>query len=425
MPALQTTHSSTAAIVLAPRLAKSEDVTLVELGKLLRDLGIDVLEIVVQRSTPLESAHLIGSGKLEELKERVSHHRGETDELLLVVAADITPAEQRTLEHAVGIDVMDRSAVILRVFQERAQTNLARMEVELARARYELPRARDDQSAGDREGGGGRAARGHSNVELRKQRLRSRIADLEVQIARAEQARTVQQKNRSELQRVALVGYTNAGKSSLLSALTGREVFVADQLFATLSTTTRVLPRTTPPVIVSDTVGFMRALPHELLRSFRSTLLEAVEADVRLLAVDASDPHWKEQLVVTKEVLGDLGADSSSDILVFNKVDKTDGETLASLKADFPEASFVSALSAHSVAKLHARLIAHFDAQSLEATVLVPFSDGKRLASLHAQTHVLGEVTTEAGIEVRVRAPRETMLRLNLAGPDLSEAVRP
>src|SRR5690606_13090144 len=150
--------------------------------------------------------------------------------------------------------------------EDRAQTTLARLEVELARARYELPRVRDDHSLGDREGGGGRAARGNSNVELRKQRLKALIADLEARILQGERAKVVQQKNRSEMQRVALVGYTNAGKSSLLRALTGSEVYVADQLFATLTTTARVLPRTSPPVIVSDTVGFMRALPHELLR---------------------------------------------------------------------------------------------------------------------------------------------------------------
>jgi GTPase len=426
MPATQTTRRARQALILAPRLAQSEEVTLVELEKLLRDLGIEVMATVVQRTTPLGSPHLIGTGKLEELKEKVTQllpEEGSDDELILVVAADITPAEQRTLERTLEIPVMDRSAVILQVFEVRAQTNLARWEVELARARYELPRVRDDQSLGDREGGGGRAARGHSNVELKKQRLKASIADLEARIVQGERARLVQQKNRSTMQRVALVGYTNAGKSSLLRALTGSEVYVADQLFATLSTTARVLPRSSPPVIVSDTVGFMRALPHELLRSFRSTLMEAVEADMRVLVVDASDPHFREQLALTEEVLGDLGADAESQVLAFNKCDRASASALSELKHEFPDACFVSALAPDSVGALRTRVTAFLEKNNVETTVLVPFSDGKRLASLHATTRVLSEVATEDGLEVRVSARREMLERLEIQQGDTGAVV--
>src|SRR5690606_3108626 len=164
--------------------------------------------------------------------------------------------------------------------------------------------------------------------------------------------------------RVALVGYTNAGKSSLLRALTGSDVYVADQLFATLTTTARVLPRSTPPVIVSDTVGFMKALPHELLRSFRSTVMEAVEADMRILVVDSSDAHFRQQLAVTEEVLADLGADPTKQLLVFNKSDCAAPSTLEALENEFSEACFVSAHSPQSVLALRQRVLGFLEAKN-------------------------------------------------------------
>lgn len=305
----------------------------------------------------------------------------------------------------------------MRVFQERAQTTLARLEVELARAHYELPRVRDDSSLGDKEGGGGRAARGNSNVELKKEGLRRLIADLERRITAAQRAVEVQTKARANLRRIALVGYTNAGKSSLLSALSGRETYVADELFATLSTTVRTLPRTTPPVLVSDTVGFMRALPHELLRSFRSTLSEALDADLRLLVVDASDPDWVEQFAVTRAVLDDLGSDQAQEMLVFNKIDRLDEGTLDALRRAHPEARFVSAHRPDDVKALRETALTFLDASSLQVTVVVPFADGKRLAELHSQTQVVAERPVESGMELCVRGSPESLERLGLRAP--------
>lgn len=418
MPAIQDTQRHTAALVLAPRLGQGEEPTLVELEKLLAGLGIDVLETVAQRATPLGSPHLIGSGKLVELKARVQQHLEEAPpgrDLVLVVAADITPAEQRTLERAIDLVVWDRSAVILRVFGRRARTALARLEVDLARARYELPRVRDDSSLGDREGGGGRAARGHTGVELKKQQLRRSIVDLERRIAAAERAVAVQTKARAEKRRVALVGYTNAGKSSLLQALCGTETYVADELFATLSTTVRNLPRVSPTILVSDTVGFMRALPHELLRSFRSTLSEAIDADLRLVVVDASDLGFEEQLAVTRRVLDELGADPGAETLVFNKIDRLGERAIGDLRQAYPAAVFISAHREKDVESLRQAVIEFFDAGSAEITVVVPFSDGKRLAELHARTHVVAEDAVEGGMQLRVRGPAEWLARMGLA----------
>lgn len=410
-----------AALLLAPRLGSAEPATLAELAQLVTGLGMEVVGTFIQHATPLASPHLLGSGKLKELKAHVAELalalEGSERELYLVVAADITPSQQRHLGRTLELPVLDRSAVILRVFEARAQTTQARLEVALARARYDLPRVRDDQSLGDREGGGGRAARGHSNVELRKQDLRLRITELERRIAVAERALEVQQKSRREVDRVALVGYTNAGKSSLLNALCGQETYVADKLFATLQTIVRPLLGTSPQVLVSDTVGFMRALPHELLRSFRSTLRDSLDAQLRLVVVDASDPEWTAQLRVTEQVLFELGADRAASLLVFNKVDLVSAAQRDELRGAHPDAQFVSAHSASSVGQLRDVIARRLAESYAEVTVLVPFSDGKRLAELHAGGRVLKQVTTSRGVEVVVRAPRRVAERWGLASP--------
>lgn len=427
MPVVSTTPRHTAALLLAPRLGKGEESTLVELEKLLAGLGIRVVETMAQRATPLGSPHLIGSGKLQELKARIAHHLEEAPpegDIILVVAADITPSEQRTLERAVGVTVLDRCAVILRVFSQRAQTTLARLEIALAQAQFELPRVRDDATLGDREGGGGRAARGSSNVELRKQLLRRSIVDLKRRIKAAEQAVAVQVKARSDKRRVALVGYTNAGKSSLLQALSGQDAYVADELFATLATTVRALPGVTPPVLISDTVGFLRALPHELLRSFRSTLKEALSADLRFVVVDAANEDWQEQLAVARQVLSELGSNGVSEVIVFNKVDLLDSGTLAELHAEHPDALFVSARRLEDVARLRAFVVQFFESMDAEATVTVSFADGRRLAAIHEQAHVVSRVRSAEGLRLLVRGPKDTLARLGLgcAASDVSRS---
>ncbi len=418
MPAIKETNLQTTAILLAPRLGHGEECTLIELDKLLSGVGVQVVEVVAQRSTPTGSPHLIGSGKLEELQARVAHYLNDTrsgGELWLVVAADITPSEQRTLEQAVRIQVMDRSSVILRVFEQRAGTSLARLEVALARARYELPRVRDDVDLGAREGGGGRAGRGHSSVELKKQYLRRTIADLQRRIAAAERATAVQRKCRAEERRVALVGYTNVGKSSLLQALCGCSTYVADELFATLSPTIRTIPGTSPGILVSDTVGFMRALPHELLQSFRSTLAEAVDADLRVIVVDGSAPDFQEQLAATQQVLIELGAAEHSNILVFNKVDRLTGRALAELRLSYPDALFISAQSEPDVVQLRQMLVDFFDGTAQEVTLVVPYSDGKTLAKLRAVSRVLSQRAKEHGMELTVRASPRDLARMGLS----------
>src|SRR5690606_36997482 len=238
----------------------------------------------------------------------------------------------RTLEVAFAAEVLDRPAVILRVFEARARTREAKLEIELARLVYELPRIRDDHSLGDREGGGGRASRGHTNVELAKQRARERIAALREELARAESIAERRRRVRADRFRVALVGYTNAGKSSLMRQLTGSEVLVEDKLFATLGTTVRpIVPPLAPPVLVIDTVGFIDRLPHSLVASFRSTLAEAHDAQLLLHVVDASDPAFRAQAKVTEQVLAEIGAGDTPTWLVLNKADRLTADQRAAL----------------------------------------------------------------------------------------------
>ena len=230
----------------------------------------------------------------------------------MLVDHDLTPTQQRNLEKATGADVLDRTSVILEIFHRHAKTREARLQVEIARLRYLAPRLREGGGGGDRvRGGVGGKGAGESALELDRRRIRDRIAELKHELSRIEGGAKTRRERRSELPTVALVGYTNAGKSSLMRALTSTEVYVADKLFATLDTTVRrLVPPTEPPILVTDTVGFIKKLPHDLVASFRSTLDEAGDADLLLHVVDAGDPAHADQLAVTREVLAEIGADS-------------------------------------------------------------------------------------------------------------------
>jgi GTP-binding protein HflX len=296
-----------------------------ELERLCDTLGVRVVDIVVVARARRAAATFIGSGRLAEVAAHINAQpivvveSDEDDEHiddlaprpqprvdLVVVDAHLSPRQLAHLEEGLGVPVIDRTAVILHIFEQRAQTRESRLEVELARLRYDMPRVRKTGEDDDRRGGGGRGERGHTNVQLEKMRMRDRISQLSrelVDLQRHEDGRRVQ---RADVWTVALVGYTNAGKSTLMRALTGADVLAEDKLFATLGTTVRRLhPAVSPPVLVSDTVGFIRELPHELVASFHSTLDQARIAHLCLLVVDASDAEWSAQLQCVLETLGD------------------------------------------------------------------------------------------------------------------------
>lgn len=420
------------AVLLAralPDLSEAEvQASLAELENLVSGLGIEIVHTMVQKRRSATAA--FGEGKLHELSELLpSFQRGPDDEgLLVVVNEELSPGQHRSLEAALEVPVLDRTGVILRIFELRAQTRRARLEVELARLAYEAPRVREDASLSDREGGGGRGARGHSNVELEKQRIRERTAALRLEIDSLQGTEETQRARRKEAMRVALVGYTNAGKSSLMRSLTGSNVQAEDKLFATLGTTVRALePATAPRVLVSDTVGFIQDLPHELVSSFRSTLEEARDAGLLLFVVDASDPSMRLQLDVTRRAIADVGGSDVPSLVLLNKIDRVDADTRARLAVELPDALQLSAHNPEDVARLHGIIVEHFEEGMEQAVLDIPYSQSEVLRELRANARVLAELCTQDGTTLVVRAPSEVLGRVKSALPEeLSKsAARP
>jgi GTP-binding protein HflX len=394
-----------------------------ELRSLLEGLGLVVTHVLTQRHAQKGSPSVVGPGKLEELRALVAKNREVYENpSWLAFAADVTPSQQRILEREFETDVLDRSDVILRVFESRARGRLSRLELEVARLLRKIPRVRDDDAHDDREGGGGRGGRGDSNVELTKQNYRDRVAELRRQIDIEHDLRRRRETRRNETPAVALVGYTNSGKSSFMRALTGSAVLVENKLFATLDTTVRALdPPTQPRILVSDTVGFIQDLPHELVGSFRSTLDEALAADLLLQIVDAADERREVQKRVTDEVLAELGAQEVPRLLVFNKMDLVSPELAAQLREQYPEALFSSAHDAQNVAALRQRVVDHFQSSALELTLAVPFAELGRLSELRAEAQIVSEEYGENGVTVVARAERSVFERHGF----LAKAERP
>ena len=411
-----------------------------ELAQLLRGLGIAPSHQLVQkRAVGGGIATYFGAGKLRELAALTGGsgeiHRGppktrpKPGELdphaalvnLVVVDDDLSPGQLRHLQQATGAEVWDRTNVILRVFERRAQSKRARLEVELARQQYELPHIRDDENMGDREGGGGRASRGNSNVALTKQRVRDRIQQLRRELDALHVGDVTRRKQRAETFTAALIGYTNAGKSSLMRLLTGSEVLVEDKLFATLGTTTRQLsPPTSPAILLSDTVGFIKRLPHALISSFHSTLDEIHGASLLLIVVDAADSDLRGQLAVTRQMIADLGESVTPTWLVLNKIDMVSPEARAALLAEFPDATAISAHDAVDGRLLRERLISFFDAQLQTARLELSYDQQGLLAKFRRHIRVLDEdwgetvtatVAAKPAVLAQLRAGSERTVR--------------
>ena len=345
----------------------------------------------------------------EELQDELEIDPSQQAHVVLV-DHDLSPTQQRNLERATGVDVLDRTSVILEIFHRHAKTREARLQVEIARLKYLAPRLRES-GGGDRVRGGiGGKGAGESSLELDRRRIRDRISELRHELAAIEGGSKTRRARRGSLPTVALVGYTNAGKSSLMRALTGSEVLVADKLFATLDTTVRALaPRTDPAILISDTVGFIKKLPHDLVASFRSTLEEAAEADLLLHVVDASDAAMPDQLAVTREVLRDLVAEDQPSWLILNKIDRVDEAGRAELAERYPGALQLSAKSPADVAVLHERLVEQFIGAVEEVTLDIPWAQHGVLHQLHERTTVLAEQHHDAGTMVTVRAPARVL----------------
>jgi GTP-binding protein HflX len=379
-----------------------------------------------QRLDAPHPKYYIGEGKVGELKDLVQE-RGAT---LVIFDEELNPAQGKNLEDELGTRLVDRSELILDIFATRARSAEAQMQVELAQLQYMLPRLRRMWTHLSRiRGGIGLRGPGETQLETDRRLIGRRIRDLREKLEGIARQRATQRKGRSKEYRVALVGYTNAGKSSVLRSLSGSDVFVEDRLFATLDPATRAVDLApTLRVLVTDTVGFIRRLPHHLVASFGATLEEAVDADLLLHVIDASHPGWLEQKTVAEGVLADLGLQGRPTVLLFNKMDRLthreEEEFRLRARALFDEpAVFVSAIELQGLAALRVLLAEEVRARRPEVRLVIPAADGEALASVYREGEVLTRTTVGSSIELAARLPAMTIGRLRQrAGVVVSDA---
>lgn len=434
--------------------------SLAELTRLVTTLGYRVIGQVTQKRDSDRAATLLGDGKLAELarwtggtgvvassvevKKNKATLRREAEEAelaeatavpependtsevdaesaapaeraqIVIVDCDLSPSQLRNLESATGTQVLDRTGVIIEIFSRHARTKAARLQVEIARLTYLAPRLRETGGGADRQGGGiGGKGAGETSLELDRRRIRDRIKELKDELGSIGNEHDQRRARRERELSIALVGYTNAGKSSLMRALTGSEVLVADKLFATLDTTIRPLhPESRPKVLVSDTVGFIKKLPHDLVASFKSTLDEALHASLLLYVVDGSDPSFRSQLEVTRQVLGEVGATEVPSLLVLNKCDRYSTEYAESLRKEFPEAIMISTRDPADVRRMREKILSYFEDDMVDEDIFVGYTVQGIIGEIRAQFRVLGETYDGSGVTLKVRGRPEALTRL-------------
>ncbi len=383
-----------------------------ELSLLIDTAGADEVARVTQRRDSPDPTYYIGKGKAEELKEVCLALDADT----VVFDNELTAGQQYNLERLLGRTALDRTAVILDIFAQNAHTLEGKAQVELAMLRYRLPRLRRGAKAGLSQQGGGIGTRGpgETRLEVDRRRIMRRIEKLERDLKGLQRTRHTQRKSRgrSGLASVAIVGYTNAGKSTLLNSLTSAGVLAENRLFATLDPTTRRLSLPGgEPVLLSDTVGFIRALPHALVESFKSTLEVASEADMLVHVVDASSSHPEQQITAVREVLAEIGADSVPEFIVFNKADLVD-DWGASLVEDYPGSVVVSALKNEGLDLMLRRLSDRMRSITRVTDLLVPYDRGDIVAAIHREGEVVLMEDAESGLHIRARLSEASEGRL-------------
>ena len=384
-----------------------EERSLVELALLTDTAGAEVVDQEVVKRDQIDPATFIGSGKAAELAGLTTA----LDVDVVVFDQALSPAQQRNLQKTFGCDVVDREALILDIFAQHATSNVGSIQVELALLRYNLPRLRGKESAlAQQRAGVGTTMRGpgETKLETDRRRVLARISKLERQLDEAARHRETQrkQRRRTQIPQVAIVGYTNAGKSTLLNALTDADALVEDQLFATLDSTVRRLDMPdSRPIVVADTVGFVRRLPHHLVEAFRSTLAEANQANLLLHLVDGTDDDPAGQIAAVNEVLEEIDAASVPQLLVINKIDALDDVEIRRLSNLWPDAEMISAREGIGLDRLKASIGEALSRSLVTLSLAIPYERGDLLAAAHRVGEVIEEKHDEEGTILDVRLP--------------------
>lgn len=390
------------------------DDSLEELKQLADTAGATVIKKFIQKRSKPDPAFFIGRGKVQELALYAQQENID----LCIFDDEISPAQQRNIESVMGIRILDRTALILDIFAQRARTNEGKLQVELAQLQYTLPRIMGKGLMLSRLGGGiGTRGPGETKLEVDRRRIRDRIAFIKDQIEKVKAVRSLHRSKRKKnnVFEVSLVGYTNAGKSTLLNTLTNSDIYAKDQLFATLDPTTRQL--TLPnkqEIIITDTVGFIQRLPHQLIAAFRSTLEVVTEADLLVHVIDVSHELYKEQAAAVHEVLKEIGAETKPVITVYNKIDKLPPDSkLADRLALEEDTVCISAAKKLNLETLQQMIETHFKSKAVEVTLCIPYAETAKAAQLHETANVLEQEYTENGAVMKVILPVEDLEAYN------------
>jgi GTP-binding protein HflX len=426
--------------------------SLLELRRLVKTMSLEVVATLTQRRPKPDMGTLLGAGKLKELAGYTggtgivegfsrksadetcddideddpadsldgSAEESSSDDSMaknsvkancIIYDGEISTKQLQNLEQATGVEVLDRTGVILEIFSRHAKSREALIQVEIAKLVYLAPRLRASRIGGDRQGGSiGSKGAGETSHELDKRRIRDRISELKSLLVGVRDEQNRRRSRRKETCQVSLIGYTNAGKSSLMRKLTGSDVLVEDKLFATLDTRVKSLqPEAFPPVLVSDTVGFIKKLPHDLVASFQSTLDEALAASLLLFIVDVSDPAFRSQLAVTQSVMKEIGGEKIPSLLILNKIDKLTTGELEELRREFPDGIFISARNSEDVAFLRKKILQYFESNMIETTMVIPYDKGHLLGQLRTKAGIISEAYNETGTEVTFKTFPETL----------------
>ena len=377
-----------------------------ELELLSKTAGYDIVKVLSQKVSKINSSLYLGSGKVDEILNLAKYHNVK----YLIFDNELTPAQSKNINKKYKkITVIDRADLILQIFMKHAKTRESKVQVELAQLQYLLPRLTRAWTHLERQMGGigSRAGAGETQIEVDRRLLRDRISKLRNELTKIEKNRITRTKKRVNSYKVALVGYTNAGKSTLMKSISGADVLIKDQLFATLDTTVRSVKLDKyNTILLSDTVGFVRKLPHHLVASFKSTLNEVVDADLILIVLDSSSDQVIEHYKVIKEVLNNLNANTNDYIVVLNKIDQIDNQKkIQNLNFEFPNAIFISALKSLRIEELKLKIIEFMEKNYKTVNLKLPYSNSKNISLIQNSTFVISRKYKDEYLHIKAKGP--------------------